>query len=205
MIALLSFTVCLPWMFRNRVRLGTFSVRDNLGLELQANNNAFATAATEVSPKSKQVYHPNLNVEQARLVKSLGEVRYNDLKREQAIEWIRNNPRDFVSLCLRRIARFWFPLSMPFAIGVWIITLASIPASIHVVLKKRGSAAFWALLSMLAFSLPYYLILGDLRYRIPVLWVTALFACYASAEIWAVFSPRRKTCLSSMPVGDTRA
>ena len=178
-VAFVAFGVCLPWMIRNEVRVGSFCLRDNLGLELQVNNNSFAGPTEDEIGLSYERYHPSDNTEQAQSVKSLGEVRYNIVKEQEAIEWIRSHKRQFVLLSVKRLLYFWFPgkAHLPFSVGVWLLTLASIPAVIFTLVRKADSGAFYLLLAMIAFSMPYCFILADLRYRLPVLWVTAVFAC----------------------------
>lgn len=188
-IALVSFALCLPWMLRNQFRLGTFSIRDNFGLELQANNNSFSSPDSSGIFASNSRYHPNMNIHQAELVRDIGEVRFNDRKCIEAVKWIRSNPRAFAALSLKRFLRFWLPgwYQMPFAIGVWVVTLASIPQIIRVFCKERGTAVWYLILSMMAFSFPYYFFLGELRYRIPVLWVTTLLSCPVLAQLCQQF------------------
>jgi hypothetical protein len=184
-VSFLSFGLCLPWMLRNEIRLGAFAIRDNLGLELQVNNNSFASPDTSGIFASNSRYHPNMSVQQAEVVKAIGEARFNAAKRAQAIDWIETHPVAFASLSIRRLMYYWFPgrYHMPFSIAVWLLTLASLPSSLYILLKRRGSAPYYLLLSMIAFSLPYYVFLGDLRYRMPILWITALFACQTVMQL----------------------
>src|SRR5262245_21890870 len=69
-------------------------------------------------------YHPTGNDSEAQKVLRLGEVEYNRQKLRQALKWISDNPSDFTSLTLSRMALFWFPrtLTPGQSVVIWLIT-----------------------------------------------------------------------------------
>ncbi len=173
---LICGALCLPWMLRNYFVLGSFCLRDNFGLELQVNNNDLAVPLLSDNAPAHSRYHPNVNRFQAAQLAAVNEPEYNSLKLEKAKSWIRTHPVRFITLALQRAFYFWFPdaRSGPFAATTWLLTILSIP-SMAVALRRKDLAAL-LVLSMFAFSLPYVLVNVELRYRTPVLWITALFA-----------------------------
>ncbi len=173
---LLCAALCFPWMLRNYFVLGSFCLRDDFGLELQVNNNDSATALLDDSFPAHSRYHPNLNRYQAAKLAAVTEPEYNSLKLATALQWIQAHPLRFLTLSGQRTFYFWFPpfRSGPFAAATWLLTILSIPSMV-MAFQRRDLRAL-LVVSMFAYSLPYGLVNAELRYRTPVLWITALFA-----------------------------
>ena len=173
-----------PWLARNFMQFGRFVlVRDNLGLELNVSNNpcAMVSLKQNIETGCHAQYHPNVSVEQAMLVRSMGEVGYNDRNLREAVAWIGTNPAQFLRLTGQRMARFWFPAEgdlSQYDVIVWIATLLSIPGLYLLWRERRGVARVlggWLLL----YPAIYYVIQFDPRYRGPILWVTLILAGHA--------------------------
>jgi len=179
-IALLTLA---PWAIRNRMVLGSWVLtRSNFGLELQVSNNSVLTADLEhnvLSPAWKTI-HPNLNREESLKVLRMGEVAYDQAKKDQAIQWIRSNPKQFAELSLERIALFWFPRTRAilFPWGYRLQTIA-IPliSRLITILATAGVIRLWkpkpeiALLlggACIAYSLVYIVIQVSPRYSFPI-------------------------------------
>ncbi len=90
-VGLIALVVCAPWMLRNKLVLGAFSIRDDTGLELQVNNNDLAEPQFLDCWTAQRKFHPNANRKQAEAVKSLGEAKYNARKLDEALGWIRTH------------------------------------------------------------------------------------------------------------------
>lgn len=186
-VGAVSILLCLPWMLRNQIRVGSFCLRDNFGLELQISNNDYACPQFHDNVLSSfPRYHPNVSAVEAAKVRALGEVAYNRSKTEQTVAWMRSHPVHFLQLTLLRTAAFWFPDSREhvFSQCVWIVTLLSIPGMIWS-LRRRDEQTVLTV-ALLAYSLPYLLVESALRYRTPVIWVSAFFAVETmrQAAIW---------------------
>jgi hypothetical protein len=175
-------TAAFGWMLRNHQQLGGFRVRTNLGMTLYASNNDCAQASLLDEEKTNcyQARHPNTSIEEARLLRSLGEIEYDRLRIRDAKTWIRTNPAVFTWLSLARMRDFWFPErgEHPFeSIVIWISTLLSIPGMVLMVLRRERATLF-VLFVLLIYPLMYYIVVSDLRYRAPVLWLSLLPAGY---------------------------
>jgi hypothetical protein len=188
-----------PWFVRNYfVFHRIVPLRSNFGLELQISNNDCATAIAAVNVRTGCFarYHPYPNEKEALLVRELGEIRYNDLKLRHALTWIRNHPRRFLTLTVERMLRFWFPsrntspivdLTVPGhrrrTILIYLATLLSLPGAVSL-WKDRSHPGFALVLWLAIFPCVYYLHNIDVRYRIPIFWVTFLAAAHAGMFLW---------------------
>ena len=111
-----AILACVPWTWRNYTALrGFFFIRSNFGLELRIANHPGADADIEVTyARQGTIRHPSENLEEARLVRDLGEAEYMRRARNEAMEWIRTHPGEFLRLTLMRFVHFWCgPLRLP--------------------------------------------------------------------------------------------
>ncbi len=197
------FGLCLPWMIRNYLVIGSFCIRDTFGLELQVSNNDHAQPFMSDNIETAHVlYHPNLSRPQAVLVKQIGEVEYNRRKLNEALAWIKTNPSKFATLTAEHFLFFWFPdRRLAFGPVIWLVTLLSIPASISALRTSTPRSVL--LIALIAFSLPYMVVQSDLRYRTPTLWITALFAGQSVQMLLGWLSRYRGGVLSAAPCDST--
>lgn len=174
-----SMLVCLPWMVRNTVVLGTPGMRSNLGVEFYVGNNDRATG------RHQEYYHPSQSDYEFGRYKELGERGYAAQTLRQAFEWIGGHPWTFARLTLRRIQIFWVgesPLQDPRADGdltaaedprawiKWPIHLLTGALAILALFRfKRGTPEGLLLRGgLLLFPVPYYFTHVAERYRLPV-------------------------------------
>jgi hypothetical protein len=105
---------------------------------------------------------------------------YDQSRIASSIAWIRSNPGRFQQLTLQRVAEFWFPRpgkpAYP-AYVIWFVTALSVPG-ICVMAWRRESISAFVLLALSIYPLMYYVVVTDVRYRYPVLWVSLLSAGY---------------------------
>jgi hypothetical protein len=175
--AVIAALVCAPWMIRNYLALGTFTIRDSLGLELQVNNNDTVGPPFSIRDRAYDLYHPDQNVSEARTLLQVGEATYMARKFEIARQWITTHPGRFASLAFQRFCLFWLPewRNLPFSPIVWALTFLSLPSILSAFRRGLNLESLLAV-SMLMFAFPYYFVCVDSRYRIPILWITVLFA-----------------------------
>jgi hypothetical protein len=104
--AALSLVTCLlvvtPWLIRNRVVFGQLIfIRSNFGFEFHLGNyhlsNGFGWAGK----------HPSANKGERDEYTRIGEMAFVAEKRAGAVEFIRQYPREFLDLTLKRIFAFW--------------------------------------------------------------------------------------------------
>lgn len=183
--AILCFTVLLivfPWMLRNRMQLGATVIRTNLGTALYVSNNDCAkpTLLQEENNGCFFAHHPNFNAAEAQIFHRFGEVRYDNLRKSQALLWIRSHPRRFAQLTLLRMRDFWLPPAEGDrfrAFAVWIGTLFSVPGLI-LMLRRRNAVSLFLLAALFLYPLMYYIVVSEVRYRYPILWLSFLPAGY---------------------------
>lgn len=184
----------VAWAARNYRQLGAFVVRTNLGMTLYTSNNdcAQSTLRQELSSGCYKAHHPNLNVREAELLRSLGEVRYDRMRIADTRNWIFSNPGRFCRLTLTRIRDFWFP---PAEVGSWyhahfisIITALSLPGLILMGYRREPVTPF-VVGVLLLYPLMYYIVVTDTRYRYPILWLSLLPAGYCVWQLVRLGKP----------------
>jgi hypothetical protein len=191
---LVPVVVCVPWMVRNQLRLGTFGLRDDLGIELHVSFNDCASYGSLQSRRELcfDRLHPFNNVEQAVAVRTMGEGAYNRDRMRKGLAWIAEHPGRAAGLVAARTWFFWFPADFGWleylrqSPSVWMLhalTLVSIGGLWMSVQRRIPSAPFLGLL-LAVFPLIYYAVLFNVRYRYPILWVTWLESAYFCAILW---------------------
>jgi hypothetical protein len=177
-----------PWTTRNLIVMGSpIWGRDNLGLELRTSNNDCAGPAFSNSMRSgcHNATHPNVNADEARKVREMGEVAYNRQQMHDVLGWIRSNPSRFAQLSSDRFLLFWFPRlkapANPFPL--WTISALGFAGAI-LAFRANRMAGLLLGASLVCYSIPYYFVQHILRYRYPILWVSFLLAAYALDRGW---------------------
>jgi hypothetical protein len=174
--------VVSPWALRNRHQLGALVLRTNLGMTLYASNNDCAESSLMENLRSGcyETHHPNLSMSEARLLRALGEVEYDRRRTADAESWVMANPARFRRLTAKRVREFWFPPPDPHpytAHVVWLATVLAIPGLI-LMIQRREPVTVFVVAVQLIYPLMYYLVVTDMRYRYPVIWLSLLPAGY---------------------------
>lgn len=170
--------VVSPWPIRNQIRLGSpIWSKDNFGLVMQVSNHPGATWSTWDNDPYMQIGSPARDANQARRVKEMGEIAYNQAKLQEALAWIRAEPRQFAWLSVQRAFHFWFPIGHNLAHTAleWGLTLAAFFGLYLLYLRNRVAALL--ILSMwLLFPWPYFVTQWSSRFRQPIAWTLTLTA-----------------------------
>lgn len=174
--------ILFVWMARNYHELGAFTVRTNLGMTLYASNNDCASSSMigDESNGCYQSHHPNTSMAEAQLLRAMGEVRYDRKRTADTIAWIRTHPDRFRRLTLERVVEFWLPPLRDHRVNsgaIWLITVLSIPGLLWMTWRREAVSLYIAAV-LLLYPLLYYLVVSDIRYRYPVLWLSLLPAGY---------------------------
>ncbi len=177
-----AMLVNLPWIGRNYAIWGEFIVRTSFGVTLQESNNdcAAPSLAANISNGCSAATHPNGSAGEALQLARVGEPAYNRQKTAEAAAWIRSHPARFAGLSGQRTIDFWFPRPVPpvyACYAVWAITLLSIPGLVWM-RRRREAACTLTLAVFLIYPLVYYVVVSDVRYRTPILWLSCLAAGY---------------------------
>lgn len=184
-IEILLVAACLaPWAIRNYCALGAPVVtRTNLGLELRISNNDLASADEHVNYANGlyQKYHPLQNPGEARALRQMGELAYNQHAEQQAVAWIRTHPVRFFQLTIQRARLFWF--YMPPRNVEWLQRIKySVLTVMHLIgllglvylLRHNQVAAMVLSMILLVYPIPNYLIHVGPRQSYPVDWILDL-------------------------------
>jgi hypothetical protein len=191
---------CVPWTWRNyRAFHELLFIRGNFGLELRIANQPGADADGDVTyAHLGTVRHPSENLEEARLVRDLGEAQYMRWARNEALEWIGAHPCEFLRLTLMRFVHFWCgPLRLPWLAALF--TLATVLALLGLrrilpALDAPGRAAL--LIPFIAFPLVYYFVSYQAHYPAPLAWLLLLLAAY-EVQSWFIRNCRTDSTVSS--------
>ena len=186
-VAALGFAACTPWMLRNAARGGSFSLKNNFGMTLLASNNECAqpSMAGSLQTGCYQVYHPAGSPTELATLQRVREGEYDRYTTSRALSWIRGHLTAFIELTARRAIEFWFPPPSyhVYAYSVWGISALSL---MGVCLVRRRQCLF-LLGALVLYSAPYYIVVSDVRYRYPVLWVSFLLAGVAIEHLYGRF------------------
>jgi 4-amino-4-deoxy-L-arabinose transferase-like glycosyltransferase len=183
-VLLASIGVCiltlLPWTIRNyEIFHNLMPMRDNFGLELWIGNHAGAMQSDQF-PSDFPLLDPS---EYNRL----GEIRFMEVKRQIALQFIWQNPAQFLRLSARRCWRFWTtPEGSPW---LWISLLAWL--GLMLALGRLGANALPSAVVMLVFPLVYCVTHTFPSYRHPIEPVVLLLASYAAIGVLHAAGARR--------------
>ncbi len=178
-----AILACIPWTWRNYTALhDLFFIRSNFGLELRIANHPGADADIEVTyARQRTLRHPSENLEEARQVRDLGEAEYMRRARNEALEWIRTHPPEFLYLTLMRLLHFWCgQLRYP-----WLAALFTTMTVLAVLGLRRILPALDApgravlLIPLATFPLIYYVVSYVAHYPAPLAWLLLLLGGYA--------------------------
>jgi 4-amino-4-deoxy-L-arabinose transferase-like glycosyltransferase len=197
-----AFLVCLPWMARNRLAIGSFALRPNFGVEMMLGNN---DRAKGVSISHER--HPSNRDEELALYRELGEKAYARDAMRRAKQWIRENPQRFLWLTLHRVQLFWMsevPWLDPRSSGgrpassdpqTWLRFVAyALTGALAVVALALVDMAYEhrrLIGGMLAlFGLPYYVTHISERYRFPIEPLLLLLCAMLLEQAWRAWHKR---------------
>jgi hypothetical protein len=218
-LILLPALIVTPWTVRNYLVFHSLvPVRDDFGLVLwEANNDCAQFSAhlnwTSVCPEQHR--HPNVNLEEARRVLELGEPKYFELRRQEALHWIGDHPARFLKLTAMRFVFFWMPSESGTILNVghgrhfervviYLMTLLS-GAGLLILYQKDARSAAICMSCLTLYPLVYYILQFEDRYRYPIMWVTFLLGAlpittYMMRGFWhALYARERSAAQSASP------
>jgi hypothetical protein len=172
--------VLVPWAVRNTLVFQKVIVfRGNLGLEVFT---SFHDGVGVDAGPQNLILHPFGNADAAEALKRVGEVRYNQERMHEGLDWIARHPVDTVSLILGRIVAFWFPYYRSAKIFVPTFAVSTLAmAGVFLLIRTRHRAAIWIAALLLSYPMTYYFFQSALRYRYPIEWVLYLCGGFAVA------------------------
>jgi 4-amino-4-deoxy-L-arabinose transferase-like glycosyltransferase len=171
-LASLVFISCLaPWVVRNYQTFGKIIlIRDNFGAELRIGNNPGADGTWML------YLHPTQDVYAMRQYTSMGELAYVEMRKRQALDYIRADYQRFAVLCLKRFIYFW--AGPPRLAKIW--WMAQVKNSLFLAssvlmfwglgraLRRRRPGAWLLFWLILLYPAIYYVVFPGQRYRHPI-------------------------------------
>jgi hypothetical protein len=182
----LPLLVISPWVIRDYEVFHAFIfIRDNFGTELAVSNNDCAAPSLHGNLPCAELTHPNRSALLASRIVQVGEYQFNKEQSQKARAWVREHPEGFLKLTAQHFLLFWFPAFAPtegalFLLGtleISILTILSAPGLL--LLYRTNRAATYLLASgAVSYSVAYYLVQMDYRYRYPILWISYIAVSY---------------------------
>lgn len=183
LIMILAGAVLSPWVIRNYQRFGKFiPLTTGGGITLYGSNNPRATGGSAFE-----------NIVWTEEMKRMDEIELDRHFRREAIQFMVNNPRRTVQLAGIRFKRFWniipnveeyrdlkHKLISIFSYGP--VLLFGIGGIILTAKKWRKARLLY--LPIAFFILVHLIILGSIRYRVPIMPFVIIFAAYACSYLF---------------------
>lgn len=195
-VSALAFAVCVsPWMIRNRLVFGKWLfVRDNALFEFHMGNYHFSNGLGWYGK------HPSRNKLQYAEYQRMGEVAYVAAKGDEALEFVKQYPREFLELCGTRFAAFWTSSDLVYDIWprwfFWPLSALTLLGLI-VALAYRTPGAWLYFWLLFCYPITYYLIFAQPRYRHPIepemLLLSTYFLYLSIRDVSARFSGRTRS------------
>jgi 4-amino-4-deoxy-L-arabinose transferase-like glycosyltransferase len=178
------------WLVRNYVAFGQFVfLRSGLGLELSV---GVRNDELKGGPASSL---PNRDPAELALYESMGELRYFETRKTEAVQWIRAHPGDYARRTVARVLAFWTGHHLVSRIYFFrafygrflllkmlLFSLPAIGAAMALVgmVRIRHRAAWLCAGVLLCFPVVYYLVHVLPRYRLPL---EPLLLCLTAAAL----------------------
>jgi len=169
--SLVFFAVLSPWVIRNYEVFGRFVfLRDDFGLQFRLGNGPFADGMLMA------YLQPNMNKIELERFQRMGELAYAEACKRQAFDWVRDNPKQFAIISLKRFFYYWNGVPKPtnstspvdFRTSAFLATsVLAIWGAIRAVRQKRPGAWLFAGL-LLTYPTTYYFVFPHARYRHPI-------------------------------------
>jgi hypothetical protein len=180
-----SVLVVVPWALRNYETFHRLiPVRDNFGLELWLGNHEGVTPVFDND-------FPILNPAEYN---HLGEIRFMEVKRDIALEFIGRHPGEFLRLTEKHCLKFWSAPEEPIWLSLSVVAWMGMILAVW----RKGLATFPYAVVMVIFPLVYYITHVFSTYRHPIEPVILLLAAYAMISAMEAIGPRLLRRFSSV-------
>jgi hypothetical protein len=191
-LGLVAALVISPWPIRNAIRLGSpIWAKDNFGIMLLNSNHPGAGWDVFGNEVFIEQTTPSWQPSVALKLKAVGEVAYDKAQAQEAIQWIRSNPKAFAHLVALRAFHFWFPTGQNVVHTVleWCLTLVSM-IGLYLLYFRHRAAALLILGIWLLYPPVYYIMLWSSRYRYPINWTLIFTAAVAISQALSAMHAR---------------
>lgn len=187
-VALAGITFCAilsPWLIRNYMVFGRpIFLRDNYWFEFSLGNYHYSNGMGWMGK------HPDANPMYQTQVLKLRELAFIDLHKKEALEFVRQYPREFMDLTLHRIWWFWDGTSLLYQANEWWKPWEFWPLSaagwlgLLFVLTRRPPGWLLYAGALLVYPVPYYLAYPQAKYRHAIEPELLLLGVYLLSVAW---------------------
>jgi 4-amino-4-deoxy-L-arabinose transferase-like glycosyltransferase len=182
---ILFLAVIAPWLVRNALAFGhPVFLRDNYWFEFSLGNYHFSNGMGWVGK------HPDANPLVHQQVLYLGELSFIEFHKEEALGFVRQHPREFISLTLHRVLWFWDGTPLLYQVNEWWQPWEFWPLSVLgwlgllFVLTRRPPGWLLYAAAVVVYPVPYYLAYPHARYRYAIEPEQLLLAVYLASVLW---------------------
>lgn len=186
--ALVAIAIVAPWAIRNDLVFGhPVFLRSNFWFEFHLGNYHYSNGLGYLG------FHPAANPREFGKYAQLGEQGYIADAKQQALRFVREYPREFIELTLRRAWWFWDGTSLLYQMREWWKPWEFWPFSaiawlgMIFCLTRRPPGWFLYLACLLIYPLPYYFVYPVAKYRHAIepemLLLSVYLATVVSSEI----------------------
>lgn len=199
LLAVITAAVIAPWTARNYAVFGQFiPVRTNFWVNVWRGNHAGATGTPRGADRRAIEY----SLDSSYAARINPQLRGDEIHREQvykqfALEFIRQQPGQYIALCLRRLLYFWtfdptHPLARnPLYWAPWFVLIGLAALGAYAALSRWRVYSLYFLL-ILATTTAYGLTMVLPRYRIPLLPGLTLLAAEGISFLVSAWSPAKR-------------
>jgi hypothetical protein len=195
-LASMVFLACItPWLVRNYETFGKFIfIRDNFGAELRLGNGPGADGTLMLYLDATHDFYT------MRQFQELGELAYIEMRKHQALDYIKADYARFAGLCVKRFIYFW--AGPPKATNPWWMSEAKnslfLASSVLMfwglgrALRLRKPGAWLLFWLVLLYPAIYYLVYCIPRYRVPIepeMTILAVFLLTEAEKKTKAYSP----------------
>ncbi|HET8638435.1 MAG TPA: hypothetical protein VFL96_16425 [Acidobacteriaceae bacterium] len=191
---LVFIAVVSPWMVRNyRVFHAFVPFRANFGAELYMGNNPESDGM-----KWGKTVNGQYQVSQ---YKNMGEYRYSKQQGALAMTWIRNHPKRFAELSLKRFYFFWGSATHPGTEHWFLLFVRNVNycvpnilaiLGLALALRRRKPAAWLFLWAFILVPFTYYFVTAEARFRSPLEPLIVVLSVFLIRSA----QPRRRSALA---------
>lgn len=169
--SIVFFAVLSPWVIRNYEVFGRFVfLRDDFGLQVRLGNGPYADGMLMA------YMQPNLNKLELEKFQRMGELAYAQECKQEAFDWIRENPGRFAVISLKRFFYYWngVPRATSSRSPVDFRTSAFLATSVLAIwglilaLRQKRPAAWLFAGLIILYPCVYYFVFPHARYRHPI-------------------------------------
>jgi len=194
--ALLFFGCLSPWLIRNYITFGKLVfIRDDFGYELRLGNGPDADG------RLMAYLQPNLNNLELDTYRRMGEIAYEERCKRIAFDWIRQHPKRFAVINLKRFFYYWnntvkatnSRAPVDFRTSGFLASSVLAIWGLGLALERRKPGAWLFLWLVLTYPTVYYFVFPGARYRHPIEPELLILAVFLFSEIGKSRSTIRQT------------